>query len=167
MMRSIAAVALVAMIAVTAVDVGEAATDGSRKLMLLDRVFGKPMNGFEVGWGIGLGAEVDDIEADVELGPFGFKLDPAPPSEAKKGKGGNGGNGGNSGKAGVAKSPTPPAAAEACDKYCYPHNGVVCCLSAIEGLCVPNGEVIPGCGKDAEGEQMAQAGEYQFVYHSG
>lgn len=32
-------------------------------------------DGFEIGAGISLDAEVDDIEAGLKLGPFQFKLD--------------------------------------------------------------------------------------------
>lgn len=42
--------------------------------------------GFSVKMGFGLGAEVDDIEGEVDFGPFGFTLDPLPPPEEKEEK---------------------------------------------------------------------------------
>ncbi|GMH44633.1 hypothetical protein BSKO_12585 [Bryopsis sp. KO-2023] len=122
-----------AMVAIVAVGVAEASTElkhASRSLRLLPI---RP-NGFSVGWGLGLGAEVDDIEAEVDFGPFGFTLDPVPSEDKKEKK----------------KSPPPaPAPAPACEKYCDPYTGIVCCATA-DGLCEPNGEVVEGCGLEPE-----------------
>lgn len=58
---------------------------GLKLLFLLSRLFGREPNGFSVGFGVGLGAEFDEIEADTTLGPFAFTLDP-PENTKKKNK---------------------------------------------------------------------------------
>lgn len=76
-------------------------------------------NGFEVGFGISLDAEVDDIEAGLSLGPFKFQLDDVPTEDEEE-----------------------PKAAASCNLQCDTLTFQTCCLQA-DGTCPPTGNACP------------------------
>ncbi|GMH42612.1 hypothetical protein BSKO_10531 [Bryopsis sp. KO-2023] len=123
---------------------------GVRQPLLLSKLIGQDPNGFSIGFGLGLGAEVDDIEAEVDLGPFGFTLDPAPSRKGNKGR--------NRGS-GSAPAPAPAPAPPPCDRHCDPSTRQVCCNTP--NGCIANGETVEVCQPPASAYSYAYGRKLQ------